>query len=102
MANGASQPFRPASTTTINATTSAAGSALPEGGESVLIYNAAASIAFVRFGANATTTATVNDLPVPPNARMLVAVNRLVNTVSVLLHNGAGLVYLSRGDGSVY
>ncbi len=102
MANGASQPFRPSYTASISATTAAAETALPAGGESVLIYNATSSVAFVRFGSSAGVAATLTDLPVPPNGRMLVAVNHLVTAVSALLHVGTGTVYFSRGDGSVY
>jgi altronate dehydratase len=48
------------------------------------------------------TTAQLSDTPVPPGARMLMDAGRLVTAVSVVLASGAGSVFFTRGDGSVY
>jgi len=102
MAIGASQPFRPTGTATLAAGTSPAATALQGGGDSVLVFNNAAAVAFIRFGTDATVIATAADTPIPPGGRMLLGVNALVRTASAILAGGAGSVFFTRGDGSVY
>jgi hypothetical protein len=104
MSVGSVQPFQTAtnaSTVTIAATTTVATAALPGNGESVLVYNASAAIAFVRVGGSA-TTATVNDVPVPPGARMLMQCGAYASLVAVLLSTGTGNVLFVRGSGTTY
>ncbi|HQT85944.1 MAG: hypothetical protein B7Z58_11620 [Acidiphilium sp. 37-64-53] len=101
MSSGASLPFRPAGTASVAGSTSAASVALVGGGSSVLVYNAAGAVAFVRFGMTG-VTAGVRDTPVPPGARMLVDAGQLVTTASAVLGSGTGSVFFTRGDGSVY
>ena len=80
----------------------AAGTKLAGGGEAVLVYNASAAVAFVRFGTDLTVVATSADMPVPPGGRMLMHAGEYALTAAVLLSSGSGTVYFSRGNGTVY
>ena len=100
MPAGSSHPFRPSGTASLSASTMPASVGLAGGGDSVLVTNAASSIAFVRFGADATVTANAGDMPVLPNSRMLIAVNSLIRSAAAVLVSGTGSVYFTRGDGS--
>lgn len=102
MAIGSSLPFRPAGTAAVAASTNAASTPLVGGGSSMLVFNAAGSTAFVRFGMAGMNPATTADTPVPPGSRMLVDAGRLVTEASAVLRSGSGTVYFTRGDGSVY
>jgi hypothetical protein len=48
------------------------------------------------------TTATVNDVPVPPGARMLMQCGAYASLVAVLLSTGTGNVLFVRGSGTTY
>lgn len=103
MATGTTQPFRVAATSAIAATTTPAAAALAGAGEAVLVYNAAAATAFIRFGADMTVTASpATDVPVPPGARMLIHAGDFARTVACVLASGSGTVYFIRGEGTVY
>lgn len=102
MSIGSSLPFRPSGTASVAASTSAASTALSGGGSSLLVYNAASSVAFVRLGTAGMSPASAADTPVPPGGRMLIDSGRLVSEASAVLASGAGTVYFTRGDGSVY
>lgn len=102
MSIGASLPFRPAGTASVAASTSAAAVALVGGGSSVLVFNAASGIAFVRFGMAGVAASAGSDLPVPPGGLMLVDAGRLATYASAVLASGSGSVFFTRGDGSVY
>ncbi len=101
MSVGASLPFRPAGTASVAGSTSAASVALVGNGSSVLVFNAASSVAFVRFGMSGVEAGPA-DTPVPAGTRMLVDVGSLATSASAVLGAGAGAVYFTRGDGSVY
>ncbi|MGC9268991.1 hypothetical protein [Acidiphilium sp.] len=48
-------------------------------------------------------TATIaGDLPVPAGGRVLLDVGKLATYASAVLASGAGSVFFTRGDGSVY
>jgi hypothetical protein len=96
------QPFRPAGTLTVAASTANARGALVGGGNSVLVFNSTTSVAFVRFGTDSTVTATAADTPIPPGLRMLVDAGPFIQQAAVLLASGTGNVYFSRGDGTTY
>jgi len=102
MSTGATQPFRPAGTAHVSATTSAASIALVGGGNAVLIYNSTSATAFFRLGGAGALTATTSDTPVPAGARMLVGAGPFVSYASVLLSTGTGTVYFTLGDGDTY
>ena len=50
MSTGSTQPFRPAGTATVAASTTAQTVALVGGGNAVLVYNASGATAFFRLG----------------------------------------------------
>jgi hypothetical protein len=102
MASGATQPFRPAGTVTVPASTSSAAGALVGGGSAVLVYNASAATAFFRLGAAGALSASNADTPVPAGSRMLVDGGPFVSQAAVVLSAGTGNVYFTLGDGDTY
>jgi len=101
MSVGAVQPFQPSYTVSLAGSTIAVTRALPAGGTSVLITNAASDYIFVRLG-TVGVLATVNDVPVPAGARLLLHAPEPVSAISVLLNSGTGTVFVSRGTGTSY
>ena len=102
MASGSTQPFRPAGTASISATTTSGSVALVGGGSAVLVYNASGATAFFRLGAAAGMVAAVTDTPVPAGARMLVDGGPFVTAAAAVLQSGIGAVYFTLGDGDTY
>jgi hypothetical protein len=100
MAIGSIMPFRPTGTVSLAAATTSASIALSGGGDSVVVTNIAASLAYVRFGADPSVAATSVDMPVLPNARVMLGVNSLIHYAAAVLVSGTGSVLLTRGDGS--
>ncbi len=100
MAIGSTQPFRPAGTVSLAAGTSSASVALTGSGETVVVTNTAAALAFVRFGADPSVSASSIDMPVLPGARVMLAANSLITYASALLVGGSGNVLFTTGDGS--
>ena len=97
---GSITPFRPTGTVSLNASTSSSAVALAGGGESVVVTNISTSLAYVRFGAGPTTSATNADMPVLANSRVMLSANSLVKYAAALLASGSGAVLFTRGDGS--
>ena len=58
MAIGSITPFRPTGTASLSASTSSAAVALAGGGETVVVTNTTASLAYIRFGADPSVSAT--------------------------------------------
>ena len=103
MSLGSTQPFRPAGTMSIAAGTSSANAPMVGRGEAVLVFNTTSGTAFIRFGTDNTVAAnTATDMPIPANARMLLHAGTFAATVAIVLSAGSGIVYISRGDGTVY
>jgi hypothetical protein len=103
MSIGSTQPFRTGGTTQLAASTVSANVPLSGGGEAVLVYNASAAIAFIRFGTAPSIVASSTDTPVPPNSRMLMHVGGpFVTIAAAVLASGSGTVFFTRGDGTVY
>ena len=102
MSTGSTQPFRVSGTAGLAAGTTSANVPLLGQGEAVLVFNASAAIAFIRFGMDATIVASTADTPVPPNARMLIHAGNFAVTAAALLSGGSGTVYFTRGDGTIY
>jgi hypothetical protein len=100
MAIGSIQPFRPAGTVGLAAGTGSASIALAGGGETVVVTNPTTALAFVRFGADPSVTATPADMPVLPGARVMLAANPLITYAAAVLTSGSGSVWFTRGDGS--
>jgi hypothetical protein len=102
MATGSTQPFRPAGTASVAASTTSSAIALAGGGSAVLVYNASAATAFFRLGAATGLTALPTDTPLPPGARMLVDGGPFVGYAAAILLGGTGTVYFTLGDGDTY
>lgn len=100
MAIGSITPFRPTGTVLLSAGTSSAAVALVGGGDSVVVTNISASLAYVSFGADPSVSASTAGMPVMANSRVLLSVNSLITYVAVMLAAGSGTVLFTRGDGS--
>jgi hypothetical protein len=100
MAIGSISPFRPTGTVNIAATTTSQTIALTGGGETVVAINATAALAYVRFGSDASVTASTVDMPLLPNSRAVLSVNSLIGFAAAVLANGTGTILFTRGDGS--
>ena len=100
MATGSVTPFRPTGTVSINAGTTSASVPLTGGGDSIVVTNISASLAYIRFGADPSVTASTTDMPVLPNTHVMLAVNSLITYAAAMLASGSGAILLSRGDGS--
>jgi hypothetical protein len=102
MATGSTQPFRPAGTASLAASTSSANVALSGGGSAVLVYNASAATAFFLLGASSGLAASTANTPVPPGQRMIVDGGPFVSHAAAVLAAGTGTVYFTLGDGDTY
>ena len=100
MAIGSIAPFRPTGTASLSASTSPSTVALTGGGDTIVVTNAATSLAYVRFGADSSVSATNADMPVLANSRVMLAANSLVTYAAAVLVSGTGTVLFTRGDGS--
>lgn len=89
-------------TATLAAGTTSTAIALAGSGEAVLVYNASAALAFIRFGMDNRVTATSADMPIPPGSRMLIHAGEFAKTAAAMLASGSGSLYFSRGQGTVY
>lgn len=102
MSTGSTQPFRVSGTAGLAAGTTSANVPLNGNGEAVLVFNASAAVAFIRFGMDDTVVATAGDTPVPPNTRMLIHAGSFAVTAAALLSGGSGTVFFTRGEGTTY
>ena len=100
MSIGSVTPFRPTGTVPLAAGVASANVGLAGSGDSMVVTNTAASVAYVRFGADPTVAASSADMPVLPNARVMLAVNSLISYGAAMLASGSGTVLFTRGDGS--
>lgn len=100
MAVGSVSPFRPVGTAGVNAGTTSTSAGLAGAGESVVVTNTSGALAYIRFGADSTVVATTGDMPVLPNARVMLSANPLVTHAAAMLSSGSGMVLFTRGDGS--
>jgi hypothetical protein len=100
MAIGATSAFRPTGTVSLNAGITSANLPLAGGGETVVVTNATAYLAYVRFGSDATVVASAGDMPILPNSRAILSVNSLISYAAALITGGSGNVLFTRGDGS--
>jgi hypothetical protein len=102
MATGSTQPFRPAGTAAVAASTTSANVPLVGGGGAVLVYNASSTTAFFRLGAATGLVALATDTPIPTGQRMLVDGGPFVSYAAAVLASGTGNVYFTLGDGDTY
>lgn len=100
MSTGSTQPFRPTGTVSLSAGTSSSNVQLAGGGESVVVTNTATSLAFVRFGADSTVTASASDMPILAGSKAMIGINPLIKSAAAILTSGSGAILFTRGDGS--
>jgi hypothetical protein len=101
LSTGAVIPFAPVATVAMASGTVSTNIQLAGSGETLLITNLASSIAYVRFGSDATVLATTSDTPVLPNSKILLRCGPIVSYCAAVLTSGAGSVLFTRGDGSI-
>jgi hypothetical protein len=97
---GSVSPFRPTGTVGVSVGTISANIALSGGGDSVVVTNTTTSLAYVRFGSDATVAASPLDMPILPTSRLILSVNSLISYAAVVSPTGSGSILFSRGDGS--
>jgi len=100
MSTGTTSPFRPTGTVSLPAGTTSASIQLAGGGESVVVTNPTAALAYVRFGGDPSVTASSSDMPLLPTSRVVLSINSLVNYAAAMLTGGSGNIFFTRGDGS--
>jgi hypothetical protein len=100
MAIGSITPFRPTETVSLSIGVASATVQLAGGGDSVVVTNPSASLAYVRFGADPSVSASGVDMPVMANSRMMLSVNGLIGYAAAILSSGSGTILFTRGDGS--
>ncbi|MDE2516973.1 MAG: hypothetical protein KGL12_13175 [Rhodospirillales bacterium] len=100
MANGTLAAFEPTGTVTLAAGTTSASIALAGGGDTVVVTNTSAALAFVRFDAGTGGVATPSDMPVLPGARVILGVNSLIVYAAATLVGGSGNILFTRGRGA--
>lgn len=99
MSTGSTQPFVPSGTATLAATVASASVSLSQG-DTVLVFNSSAAIAFVAFGNGAATALVASSTPVPAGAQMMLYVGPIANTGAAILSAGTGSVYFTSGTGT--
>jgi len=100
MSTGSTMPFAASGTVTLAASTTSASGALPTG-DTVLVFNSTAGIAFVAFGSGA-ATATLAGTPVPPGGTRLLYIGPIANFGAAILSAGTGSVFITAGTGTAY
>jgi hypothetical protein len=58
-------------------------------------------LAYVRFGSDPSVAASIADMPVLPNSRLILSVNSLITYAAAVMQSGSGNIMFSRGDGSI-
>lgn len=97
MAQVVIESFGPKPTVNVSASTSSANVALNQGnigGGIVLVTNATAAIAFVKFGSSTVTASATADTPVLANSRLSID-SGLSTHAAVILSAGTGTVYFT-------
>jgi hypothetical protein len=100
MAIGSINPFRPTGTVTLNAGVASVTVQLTGGGDSIVVTNPTAFLAYVRFGADPSVSASPADMPILANSKAMLSVNSLVNYGAAVFPTGSGSILFTRGDGS--
>lgn len=100
MAIGSTSPFRPTGTVSLSAASISTSTQLAGGGETIVVTNPTDMLAYVRFGADQSVSASSVDMPVLPNSRVMLSVNPLISYVAAVFTSGSGTLLFTRGDGS--
>ncbi|ABQ31492.1 MULTISPECIES: hypothetical protein [Acidiphilium] len=101
MTVGSVNPFNPAGTVAIAATSTSASTALPAKGDTVVVTNPTASLAFVRVG-NGPQSASEGDMPVPAGTRARIFAGPYVNQIGAVMPGGSGTIYATVGNGTEF
>lgn len=92
-------PFSPiGGTVNVSATTSSSRVALTLGGNSLVVYNSAASIAFVKLGSSTVDAATATSVPIAAGSTRVFALGSETHAAAILA-SGTGTVYFTTGNG---
>lgn len=102
MTIGSITPFRSTGTACLSAGVVSASVQLSGGGDTVVVTNPGASLAYVCFGADPSVSASASDMPVIANSQMMLSVNVLVRYAAAILATGSGTILFTRGDGSSF
>ncbi len=100
MSSGSISPFQPHLTVSISASTTSGSVPISGHGDGILVTNSTTSIAYVRFGSDATLQASTGDTPLLAGSHILLRCGPFVSYCAVVLGSGSGLVMFTRGDGS--
>lgn len=101
MSVGSISPFRPTGTVSLSVGSASVNTTLAGGGDSIVVTNTTNSLAYVRFGAEPSLTATLSDMPILPASQVILSVNSLITYVAAFSPSGTGVVLFSRGDGAI-
>ena len=97
---GSVSPFRPTGTISVSVGSVSANARLSGGGDSVVVTNTTSALAYVRFGSDATVTASTADMPILAGSKVILSVNSLIIYAAAISPSGSGSILFSRGDGS--
>ena len=98
---GSISPFRPTGTVAVSIGNTSTNAPLTGGGDTVVVTNTAAALAYVRFGSDPTVTASTSDMPILAGSRLILSINSLITYAAAISPSGSGNVLFSRGDGSI-
>jgi hypothetical protein len=98
---GSVSPFRPTGTVSVSVTAVSASVPLSGGGDTVVVTNTTASLAYIRFGSDLTVAASVSDMPILASSKLILSINSLISYAAAVSPSGSGSVLFSRGDGSI-
>jgi hypothetical protein len=101
MALGSTAAFRQFAIVTLTASTTSTGTALPPGGDTLVVTNPNTALAWIAVGpGNTPPTAVVGSgVPVLPGQRRIFAATG-VTQVSAVMSTGAGSIYVETGTGN--
>jgi hypothetical protein len=94
------RPFRPTGTISLSVGSISTSALLAGGGDSVVVTNTTSALGYIRFGSDATVTASVVDMPILASSRLILSVNSLISYAAAISPLGSGSILFSRGDGS--
>ena len=102
MSTGSVSAFAQAGIVTLAASTTSAGAALAGTGDTVLVSNPTAAVAWVALGGGSSPPTAVIGIgyPVLSGARRLIASAATATQAAVILTTGTGSVYIETGSGS--
>jgi hypothetical protein len=66
-----------------------------------VVTNTSSALGYIKFGSDATVTATTTDMPILSSSRLILSVNSLISYAAAIIPSGSGTILFSRGDGSI-